>query len=133
METLNPTGPTFTHSQKKKDRNWIWVLSAVALSILLMIGSCYRKLSKEGAQSDSAVAAFHKQLDAGECDPIYAEASPELRKAVSLDNRHTICESVPKKMGTYQRSSREFVGFNTTLNGSFINATYASEFSLGKG
>jgi len=118
---------------KAKDRSWVWIVSAVALSLFILMGSCYYKLGREGAESDVAVAEFHKQMNAGECDAIYRDATPEFEKAVTMDQWRTMCEGIPKKLGAHQRSSRQQVGFNTTINGSFVNANYSSEFALGPG
>lgn len=132
MSTV-PGGWTAVPIQKDKRPIWPWIILGAGLLLALAIASCFRTISAGGDQSDKAMAAFHAQMDANSCSQIYADATEGFRDATPESDWQAVCSNIPKKMGTYLRSSRQFVNVSATTSGRFVTVTYASEFSEGKG
>lgn len=132
MSTV-PNGWTTVPVIKNKRVIWPWIVLGVGLLLALAIGSCFRTISAGGNESDAAMAVFHSRMDANSCSQIYADASEGFRNATSASDWDAICSNIPRKMGAYLRSSRQFVNVSATTSGRFVTVTYASEFSEGKG
>src|SRR5690242_16002864 len=125
METLqNNQFGTPVFIKPKRERNWIWITLAIVIALGWGAFSVFRAVQKGGAESDIAVAQFHRRLDSGECAAIYSEATPEFRTAAKSEDWTSMCEGLRSAMGIYTSTNRGVVNIQKNTAGSFIEVAY---------
>lgn len=114
------------HENGGKTRTLPIFLLIVALTLAGCSAGNDTKLAAAG------VAEFHRLLDAGEFDRIYADSSPDLKQAASRDDFVAILDAVHRKLGTTKSSSQQSWNINYNTSGRYITLTYATAYSDGE-
>ena len=110
-------------------------LCFVTLAALLLAGgSCsLNDLTKGKGLSETAVAQFHNQFNAGQYHEIYAQTDEGFKKEASEEDLGTLLEAVRRKLGTVDGSTQAGWHVNATPMGTMVTLSYNVDFSEGKG
>jgi hypothetical protein len=93
------------------------------------LGGC--SLSQDASAASSAVANFHRQLNAGQFDAIYAASSPTF-KASTTELRFTaLLAAVHRKLGALRSATVSGWRVNATTGGTFASLSVSSTFANG--
>lgn len=82
--------------------------------------------------AEKGVAAFHRQLDAGDFATIWRSSGQEMKSAASQADFQKLLEAVHTKLGKVKSATRTGWRVNTTTNGNFAILAYETEFANGK-
>lgn len=104
---------------------WPVAVMAIALSGCAGIGS-----SKE---SEQQVAAFHKQLDAGNYAAIYQASGTDLKTATSEQDFTRLLTAVHTKLGNVKTAELVQTNIISGTGGSTATLTYQTKFERGTG
>ncbi len=104
-------------------------LPLVALSILL--ASC--SMSKDTELAESQIPAFHKQLEAGAFQNIYASSSPDLQKAATEADFVKLLDAVNRKLGKVKTSTQKNSMVSSGTSGTFVTIVHTTQFERGPG
>ena len=97
---------------------------------ILCLAGCSGQQST--AAGESALADFHKRLNAGHIEAIYSDSSTEM-KGSTTDRRLTaLLEAVHRKLGLFKSGSSAGWNHNYTLNGEFLAIVYNADYERGK-
>ena len=105
------------------------VICAVVSAALL--GGCSLKQGMETANKE--VAQFHRQLDEGRYSEIYKNSAPDMRGAADETKLTRLLTAVHTKLGAVHSTAQQGINVNTSTQGSFISASYATKFAKGSG
>jgi len=112
----------------------IWIVLGVAFVALALplSWSCGKAVYHNYRLATAAVDHFHRQLDRGDYDAIYGEATDEFRRAGSREDSVKFFEMVHEKMGNSGTLSAK--GFHINMNNGrlFVNQVYSTQFSQGE-
>jgi hypothetical protein len=99
----------------------------VAAALLAMLAGC--SMSADTKLSEQAVVDFHRMLDAGQIDAIYASTSDDLRKATTHEQFVAFLTNVHEKSGATKSSTEAswHVNYNTT--GNFVTLEYTTTYT----
>ncbi|THD35268.1 MAG: DUF4019 domain-containing protein [Sphingomonas sp.] len=100
---------------------------SIAIAAGLVLGGC--SMGADVKAGGDAVAAFHKQLDAGQSAAIEAAAGPEMKTTPGQFIQ--LLDAVHRKLGASGASQQ--VGFNDAVNpgGHFLTLNYQTTFAKG--
>jgi uncharacterized protein DUF4019 len=107
------------------------LLSGLAMIAVAALLACSPAKNLEVAESE--VARFHKELDAGNFDQIYASASDDLKKASGHEEFVKLLRAVNSKLGPTRMASRTGWNMNLNTSGNFVTLTFDTQFEKGKG
>jgi hypothetical protein len=95
------------------------------------LGGCF--MAKDMTDVGQQVTAFHRQLDAGQFDQIYAAASDDLKRTSTQDRFNRFLAAVHRKLGATGKAQQ--TGFNDTMNtsGHYVVLNYHTTFAQGDG
>ena len=102
--------------------------AALAASSLLL--SCGIQQSVDDAAA--RVDLFHSELNAQRYDAIWAQTSPEFRRATSRDDLDKLLSAVHRKLGLERRSNQTSWNANTMTNGTFVTLQMDTTFEKGR-
>lgn len=88
-------------------------------------------MSADVGLAERQVVQFHQQLDAGQLQQIYAEASDRLRRATSEQDMQNLLAAVHRKLGDVKSSVRGAWSVHAGTTGTFISLSYQTHFSEG--
>ena len=99
----------------------------IAIAASLALGGC--SMGADMKAGGDAVAAFHKQLDAGQFAAIEAASGPEMKSSPGQFLK--LLDAVHRKLGASGASQQ--VGFNDAVNtgGHFLTLNYRTTFAKG--
>ena len=133
MNTLPdvPLPPATQQAKSGSKRSWIAIVvvcACVAVIVVLFIG---RSMTKNYRLGHAAVDEFHRRLDRGDYDSIYANATSGFQKADSREIEVEFFAKVHAKMG----SSGEMtpLGFHVSWQNGHteINEVFSTKFAQG--
>ena len=99
------------------------VLLAAAL---LLLSSC--SAAKALDVTKQSVAKFHSNLNAGQFDQIYAEASQDYRKSVAADKHRKLFAAIQRKLGNARTYSVTGLNVNFNTAGEFVRMQCKTKF-----
>jgi hypothetical protein len=97
----------------------------LALSCIF-VASCGAK--KDLTSTNSAVAKFHAQLDAGNFDQIYADSDDAMKQAITKGKFTDLLSAVHRKLGNVKSAIRKTFFINWDTSGETIRVTYETQF-----
>ena len=99
------------------------------IAAMMTLGACSG--GKDLAQSEQAIARFHEQLNSGQFDEIYRNASSEWKGASSQADSQKLFAAVRKKLGSFQSGKQVGWRANYGTGGSTVVVQYASKYEKG--
>lgn len=96
-----------------------------------MLAGCGIKESFKGAEVE--VTRFHKALDTGDWQKLWAAADPEMRKAQDREQFGKLLEAVHRKLGAVRESKQVGWNANSGTGGTFVTVTMQTTFEKGTG
>jgi hypothetical protein len=99
------------------------------LPLALALGGCSMAQDMKGV--GQAVDGFHRQLDAGQFDAIYAAGSDDLKRITPQERFTALLSAVHRKLGAFRSGGQN--GFNDTVNtsGHIVAVQYRSTYARG--
>ena len=85
------------------------------------------------AAADREIARFHEELNSGQFDKIYSEASPEWKQASPEPDTVQLFVGIHKKLGAFVSGKQNSWRVNYGTDGSTILVLYDSQFEKGAG
>ncbi len=110
---------------------WVWCIIGLCLLVGAAVVRFFVKMSSAGTQSDTAVAKFHERLNAEQYAEIYSESDDLFKNAGSEEEMLKFFKMVHQRVGNETDTKRLTFGINKTFQGTFVRATYQSEFDTG--
>jgi len=104
-------------------RRMAFVLTAM---FCLFVAGCGAK--RDLASTDSAVARFHAQLDAGNFDQIYLDSGDAMKKATPQQKLVDLLSAIHRKLGNVKSASRQRFFINWGSSGKTIRVNYETQF-----
>ena len=134
--SISPTPPIPAIEQKPSSGlqfrfSWKWTLVIVAVGLMVLMWQCGWAMMTGKKLSDAAVAHFHQQLDAGQFEAIYDEASEAFKTGGDRDQLLKFLEAVHRKLGHPGKTSFANMNVNTNTNGTFTAVSYTTDFEHG--
>jgi len=96
-----------------------------------MLAGCGIKESFEEAEAE--VASFHKALDAGDTQKLWATSDPEMRNEQGREQFGKLLEAVHRKLGAVRESKQLGWSANAGTGGTFVTVTMKTTFEKGTG
>lgn len=84
-----------------------------------------------GRKSDTFVAEFHRNMNAGKFDDIYNQSDAAFRQSSTKEDLLKFLAAVHNKLGTAGSTSRAGINVNTNTNGTFVTVTYTTQYDKG--
>ena len=103
---------------------------AALTALILLAAGCSASDGMELAEQ--AVPRFHKMLDAGQFDEIYAESASDLKKATTREDFVALLDAVHRKLGPKKTSTRQGWKVDYNTSGSFVTLSYATTYTQGE-
>ncbi|WP_198351175.1 DUF4019 domain-containing protein [Flavisphingomonas formosensis] len=82
--------------------------------------------------AEQGVTDFHKKLDAGQFDALYAAAGDDLKRSATAATWDQLLAAVHRKLGAFKSGSSAGWNDNFTPSGHFLYLNYASDYERGK-
>lgn len=101
----------------------------IGLLAALVLAAC--SPTKDIAQADTAIADFHKHMNAADFDGIYAGASPDMKQSTTPDALDKLLEAVHRKLGDFRSGSTSRWNDNVATGGHFLTIAYAAKYEKG--
>ena len=102
------------------------------LVIVLLFLMCGCASITEGTKSaDAAVQHFHQQLNSGQYEQIYNEGNQGFRSGQNHEELIKFLGIVHKKLGDAGEAKLVNIRINATTNGTFLAASYKTNFANG--
>jgi hypothetical protein len=105
----------------------------ILLAILLIYGAhgCMEAVSSAGDQANLLIEDLHMEMEQQDWDQIYFAASDGYKKGTSQQKSQLYFSSISRKLGSPNTTSRQSVFISGTTSGTYIRATYKTQFSDG--
>jgi hypothetical protein len=116
---------------RSKARRWV-IGSITVVVVAPLLWTCGRGAYHNYKITSAAVSRFHQQLDAGDVESIYGEATDEFRRWGSRESALKFLETVHQKMGNSGGTSRTGFHVNWQNNIVSVNETFDTKFALGQ-
>lgn len=101
-----------------------------ALFAILMLAGCSATADISGAEK--GIVKFHRQLDAGEFDAIYDDASKDMKRATHPKQFVPVLEAVHRKLGKFKKGKVVGWNVNYTTGGNLVSLGYEAEYERGE-
>lgn len=94
-----------------------------------LLGGCSMK--EDMAAGDKAIASFHRDLDAGQFQKVWAESAPDMKGASRQERLTALLDAVHRKLGRFRNGNR--IGFNDNVSGAghMLTINYQSNYEKG--
>jgi hypothetical protein len=90
-------------------------------------------MMKGKGAAEAAVATFHQQFNDKQFTQIYAESNDKFKGATTEQELVELLDAVHRKLGTVKDAKSTGWRVNSTTDGTFVYATYDTEFTEAKG
>ncbi len=81
--------------------------------------------------AEAGVTEFHRKLDAGQFDAIYAGSAQELKASATQTEMNQLLSAIHRKLGNFVSGSSKGWNDSVTTNGHFLTLNYAAKFAGG--
>jgi hypothetical protein len=109
------------------------VLAGIVVAVAaILLWSCGKGAYHNYRLSAAAVERFHQQLDQGDFETIYGEATDEFRRAGSREEQIKFLAMVHEKMGNSGKMSAKGFHINWQNGRLSVNQVYDTQFALGQ-
>ena len=127
-----PSPPASTLPQKSRRIRLIILITLAALALIVVLLNIGKGAYQSYELASDAARHFHWELDSGDYDGIYRDASDEFRRSGKAGDSRRFLEMVHQKMGNSSKSST--VGLHVNWNGRWwISQVLDTRFALGRG
>ena len=120
--------PPATPAQRRRR---LLLYGAFVVCTAVLIGYFVSLMWTDKKLSDTAVARFHWELNAGGYEQIYDEATPELRASAPKAQILGVFEGVHQKLGNAVSAKFDEYKSNSTSSGTEVAGTYTSTYANG--
>lgn len=127
-----PIAPNLSYPRKRSKTRTIVVGSVLTVIGILVLWSCGRGAYHNYFLARSAVEQFHRELDQGEYDSIYENATDGFRAAGTHADQVKFLEMVHQKMGNSGKMSGQGFHVNWRNNEVVVDQVYSTKFALGE-
>ena len=117
--------------QRSKTRRIVVAALVVAVGAILL-WACGKGAYHDYRLSSAAVDRFHQQLDQGDFETIYGEATDEFRRAGSREDQIKFLALVHEKMGNSGKMSAKGFHISWQNGRQSVNQVYDTQFALGQ-
>jgi len=96
---------------------------------LALLAGC--SVGNDLPRADAGVADFHRELNAGQFQAIYNNASADMKGASTPDSMVKLFDAIHRKLGGFQSGAR--ASWNDTINtsGHFVTINYSATYTAG--
>ena len=105
----------------------------IACIVLAFVALGCTSMMKGKGAAEPAVAKFHQQFNDKQFTQIYAESSSKLKEITTEQELIELFDAIHRKLGTVKDAKATGWNVNSTPGGTFVNMTYDTEFTDGKG
>jgi len=106
------------------------MMRVIALGFLaLIVAGC--SVGADTTAAEQQVDVFHDRLNAGSFDEICVDTSPAFQHAGNSAEFKKLLDAIHRKLGQTIGATRKGWNIYATLNGTFVNLTYATTFDRG--
>ena len=127
-----PIAPKFSYPRKRSKTRAIVVGSVLMVIGVLVLWSCGKGAYHNYFLARSAVEQFHRELDQGDYDSIYENATDAFRAAGTHGDQVKFLEMVHQKMGNSGKMSPQGFHVNWNNNQVVVDQVYSTKFALGE-
>jgi hypothetical protein len=107
-------------------------LLLTGIIFLFLTLGCTSMMKGKGA-AEPAVAKFHQQFNDKQFTEIYAQSGSKLKDVTTEQELLELFDAIHRKLGTVKDAKATSWNVNSTTGGTFVNVTYDTEFTDGKG
>ena len=100
-----------------------------ALFAILLLAGC--SASEDISVAEKGITKFHRQLNAGEFDAIYDDASKDMKHATHPKQFVPLLEAVHRKLGKFKKGKVAGWNVNYTTGGNLVSLGYEAEYERG--
>ena len=108
-----------------------WRKTIAGAAIAALLASCGVSESLDNAEAE--VDAFHAELDSGQFDAIWDQASTELTGTAKKEQFETLLAAIHRKLGNVKSSERTEWKAEANLDGKFVFVRMQTSFEKGSG
>ena len=101
----------------------------LALVLALCAPGCFFVV--DTAPAEAEVEQFHRLLDEGRFETLYAQTGSEFKAASKQEEFVAILEAVHRKLGTVQKCEKTRTDTNVSNRGNSVGLTYQTTFAEG--
>ena len=126
------TGSADRHPEKdgnRVSRKW-WLIPTGVLG-LFFIWWLASAISQAGRLSDTAVAEFHRLMNAGDFEVIYSQADGAFQQSGKKEEILKFFADLRNKLGNAGASSRSEIELRTGTDGTFVTVSYRTTYERG--
>jgi hypothetical protein len=106
-------------------------LTVGLVAFCILLASC--SMSKDTELAAAQIPAFHKELDAGAFQHLYASSSSDLQKAATEADFVKLLDAVNRKLGKVKTSTQKTWNVASTTSGTFVTLVQTTQFERGPG
>ena len=105
-------------------RNLVFAVGGLAL-----LAGC--SVNKDISHAMDGIAIFHRQLNAGQFDTIYAEADSQFKAGTAQADMVQLLSAIHRKLGDFQSGSQTGWNDNVNTGGHFLTIGYTAKYAGG--
>jgi hypothetical protein len=121
--------PRPPYRSKPRKNRFIWILLWVGTPLIaIAVAVGVRAVITGGKAADAEIVRFHDLYNRQAFDEIIAQADPGFQQAEKKEALIKLLSAVHRKLGSARASSRTFINVNSNGGGTFIRATFTTEF-----
>ena len=109
----------------------IWPMQRTLVGIVALAFLTGCSVGADTKDVEAAIPVFHRQLDAGQFDRIYADASDELKRGTTQSDMVQLLSAVHRKLGVFRSGKGAEWNDNMTTNGHFVTEVYSAQYARG--
>ncbi|MBV9929753.1 MAG: DUF4019 domain-containing protein [Alphaproteobacteria bacterium] len=102
---------------------------ATIIAAVALLAGCSMKADMDAGSK--AIAAFHRDVDAGQYQKVWAESATDMKGSTPADRLAALLDAVHRKLGRFRSGSQ--VGFNDNVSGAghTLSVTYEARYEKG--
>ena len=124
--------PLPPESVARRPKTKLFAMLAVLLAItLIVLWNCGKGAYRDYRLASAAVDQFHQELDRGDFEAIYSEATDDFRSGGSLSDFSKVLQKVRQKMGNSGKKTPQGFHVNWKNGSHLVDAVFDTQFASG--
>lgn len=122
---------TFERAHTTRWVLWKWSFFITAIVIAFLMWQCGSALLQGPRSANQAVRHFRQELNGGEYEQIWEEASDGFRQATKHDEQVGLLRGVHTKLGAVGTENLINLTVSASMGGTFVTTRYNTNFAIG--